>query len=66
MEKPIILKDVSINLQELKTICQQYIDFVDNDEKYHEDHDYDNYVFEKAMEVIFGKDVWKFINERQA
>ena len=52
------------DLSKLKEICQEYIDFVDNDEEYHEENDYDNYVFEQAMEAIFGKNVWEFINNR--
>ena len=65
MKKPKILKDEQINLQELKDTCQYYIDFIDNNEIYHEDNDNAHYVFEKAMEALFGKDVWSFINNRQ-
>ena len=65
MKKPILLKDEEINLKELKEQCQSYIDYIDDDEKYSEDNDNAHYVFEKAMETLFGKDVWKFINERQ-
>ena len=65
MEKPKQLNTEEIDLSALKEICQNYIDFVDNDEKYHEDNDYDHCIFEIAMETIFGKEVWNFINNRQ-
>lgn len=65
MEKPIILKDEEINLKELKEQCQYYIDYMDDDEIYHEDNDNAHCVFEKAMETLFGKDVWEFINNRR-
>ena len=65
MEKPTLLKTEEIDLTALKEICQSYIDFVDNDEKYHENNNYDQYIFETAMETVFGKKVWDFINNRQ-
>jgi len=63
MTKPEQLK--SIDTKKLSEVCQQYIDFVDNDKEYHEYHDYDHYIFESAMEAIFGKGVWDFINNRR-
>jgi len=63
MEKPKIIRDV--NLEPLKEICQQYIDFVDNDEEFYEYNYYAHYIYEKALETIFGKDVWEFINKRR-
>lgn len=63
MEKPKQLEQ--INLYELRKICQEYIDFIDNDEEYYEDNDFDQYIFEKAMETIFGENVFEYINKRQ-
>jgi len=63
MEKPKPLE--KIDPQELIEICQEYMDFIDDDEEYHEDNDYSSYIFEKAMEAVYGKDVWTFINARQ-
>lgn len=63
MEKPKQIGEV--DLQKLREVCQQYIDFIDNDEEYHDDNDYDHYIFEKALEAIFGKEVWKFINYKK-
>jgi len=65
MEKPKQLNTEEIELTALKEICQSYVDFVDNDEEYHEDNCYDSYIFETAIETIFGKEVWDFINNRQ-
>jgi hypothetical protein len=63
MKKPKQLEQ--INLDELIKICQEYIDFIDNDEEYYEDNDFDQYIFEKAMETIFGENVFEYINKRQ-
>lgn len=46
-----------------KKICQQYIDFVASKD-YHEDNDFKDYIFETALEDVFGADVWKFINSK--
>ena len=50
-----------VNLQDLRDTCQGYIDFIASDD-FHEDNDYDHYIFEKAMEALYGKNVWKYIN----
>ena len=63
MEKPNQLKEV--NLEELRKICQEYVDFVDSDVEYYEDHDFDQYIFEKAMIALYGDDVFNWINERR-
>lgn len=65
MEKPKQLSEKEIDLSGLKGICQQYIEFYDNDDKYYEDNDYSHYIFEKAMTTIFGEDVFDWINQRQ-
>jgi len=65
MKKPKQLKAEEIDLTSLRDICQSYIDFIDNDKEYCEDNDYDEYIFETAMNTIFGKKVWDFINNRQ-
>ncbi len=60
---PDMLKDEEIDLTELKNICKEYIDFVSNKEEYHEDNDYRYYIYEKALEAIYGKAIWKYKNE---
>jgi hypothetical protein len=65
MIKPTLLKDEEINLDELKALCQFHINYIDNDKIYSEDNDNAHYIFEKAIETLFGKNVWDFINTRQ-
>jgi hypothetical protein len=65
MEKPTIIRGIYMDLEPLKDICQQYIDFVDNDEEYHEDHDFKEYIFETAVQMLYGEKVWDWINNRQ-
>lgn len=59
-EKPIQLKN--INVKPLKEICQNYIN--DLEKNAYVDEDYEHYIFEIAMECIFGEDVWKWINKK--
>jgi len=62
INKPIQLNDSEINIEKLKKTCQEYINFVADRERYYEDNDYEHSIFERAMETIFGKEVWEFIN----
>lgn len=64
MEKP--KQIVKPNLANLTKVCQQYIDFIGDSSSYHEDNDYDEYIFETAMETIFGEDVWKYVRGQPA
>lgn len=65
MDKPI--QQTIIDLKELREICQEYLDFIDDDEIFNEDghDDYATSISEKAMELIYGKKVWDYINNRQ-
>lgn len=54
--KPLEKADLSI----LKTLCREYVE-TDPDEL---DDDLEHYIFEAAIETIYGKDVWKFINSK--
>ena len=56
--KPKQLK--SPNIEPLQKICQEYIDELVKDG--YVDDNFDHDIYECAMETIFGKDVWKFIN----
>lgn len=60
MKKPKQLKGLH-DEQGLRDLCQQYIDYLTSDE-YHEDSDYDHYIFEKALEAVFGINVWDYVN----
>ena len=50
-------------MDKLKRACEEYMNYIMSDD-YHEDTatDYEHYIFEKAMESIYGKDVWNTIN----
>lgn len=52
----------SINTSALQKICCEYIDDLASDG--YVDEDYEQYIFEAAMEAVFGKDVWKFTNDK--
>jgi hypothetical protein len=47
MEKPKQLEVV--DLKKISDICQQYLDFIDNDEEYYEDNDYKHYIYMKQQ-----------------
>lgn len=50
----------SIDFEPLKKICQKYIDALADEGC--ADEDSAHYIFETALECIFGKDVWHFVN----
>ena len=52
---------------ELGSICQEYIDFIDNDKEYCEDglDNYQNAIFESAIDLFFKEDVLDWINKRR-
>ena len=54
----------SINVSQLLKVCEKYIDFFDTYDTDQEDEidDYEHEIFEKALETIYGKNVWEFIN----
>ena len=63
LERPNML--VTVSLSDLKGRCQEYIDYLCSSE-YHEDalSDWKQSVFEAAMMMFYGDDVWEWINER--
>lgn len=54
-----------LKLKKLKDQCQEYLDFIFS-EDYHEDGmgDREHYIFEHAMELFHGEEIWNKINER--
>lgn len=62
-KRPKVVKD-NDSLRELVNLCEDYINFIDSEE-YHEDNDYDHYIFEKAMEFIYGSTIWDYINSKE-
>lgn len=59
-EKPRSIDNPDIT--RLQNICCEYINDLASDG--YVDEDYEQYIFEAAMETVFGKDVWKFINDK--
>jgi hypothetical protein len=51
----------TIDLSELREVCQQHIDEIEGNE---EDEDTAHYIYEAAMEAVFGKEVWGYINSK--
>ena len=65
LKVPIPLKVENVDIKKLWNTCEDFIDFLNSDE-YHEDkiENYVNDIFGKAMESIYGKEVFNFINNR--
>lgn len=51
----------NIDITALKRLCQEHIDDFNTG---NEDDDDEHYIYEAAMEAVFGKNVWKWINSR--
>ena len=47
----------------LREICQEYIDCLDSEE--YCDDDFTHYIYEAVMQVLFGKNVFDWINEQR-
>lgn len=50
----------SLDFSPLIKICQDYIN--DLAREGYADDDYDHYIYETAIECVFGEDVWSWIN----
>lgn len=60
-EKPRQLE--TVDLMHLRKSCQAQIDCIAVHGDY-DDNDADHYIYEAAMTAIFGKDVFKWINQK--
>lgn len=45
-------------LNELIELCKEHLDNLTE-----EDNDMEHYIYEKAMELCYGEDVWDYIND---
>ena len=63
MDKPI--KNTNVNIDGMIEACEEYIEFVGSD-KFHSDKlgNYENSIFERALEGVYGPDVFNFINSK--
>ncbi len=53
---------VVLDLELLRKVCQNHIDDLAADG--YADEDYVHHIYKTAIEIIFGKDIWKWINAR--
>jgi len=51
-------------MDEIKAACEEFMEWLESDE-YHEDEisDYENAIYEAAMEAVFGKSIWDRVND---
>lgn len=63
MEKPTQLKEITLDA--LREACQEYLDFLEG-EDYIEDrlHKYEHYIFEVAVEAIYGENIFKWVTQK--
>jgi hypothetical protein len=57
-------KDKPYNSEELEKVCEQYILYLSGEFTADRLSDYKNNIFEKALEMFYGDDVWDYVNER--
>ena len=56
-DKPVANEEIPT--EEIKTLCLKHIDEIENGEI---DRGTEHYIYEAAMEAVFGKDVWQWVN----
>ena len=49
------------NFKDLIDLCKLNLEEISQDD---EDEDTKHYIYESAMEAVFGKDVWEYINDK--
>ena len=62
IERPDELSRPEIDIDPLRMICEDYMDAISTN-KYVDD-DLEHYIFECAMETLYGDDVWDYINSK--
>ena len=45
----------------LISLCEEHIKYISSSD-YDEDNDSSHYIFEKAIESVYGPDIWEYIN----
>lgn len=51
------------DFSDLIATCNDLVNYI-NSEDYHEDNDYKHFIYESALNAIFGENFWKFKNNR--
>ena len=65
MDKPVVRNLSEIDWFPLISLSKEYLDFLES-EDYNEDNlsDYEHYIFESAVQLIFGRTVWDYIDNK--
>lgn len=50
-------------MEKLIKVVKDYEKYVKSKE-YHEDNDYQHYIYEAAVEAVLGEDFWKMLNSK--
>lgn len=51
------------DLSNLKQAVREYLEYLESDERHEDSYDdYENAIFEAAMETFYGENIWGFIN----
>ena len=64
-DKPRMLMSGYRNYKNLEDLCTQYIDSISNNEVGSIHKNIEICIFEAAMEGVFGKDVWEWIDRNK-
>ena len=62
IERPEELSKLEIDIGPLRMICEDYMDAISKGE--YIDNDLEHYIFECAIETLYGDDVWDYINSK--
>lgn len=58
------LKNDNSGVDKLKQACQEYIEYLKSEERHEDvDGDYENAIFETALESVYGENIWELINQ---
>lgn len=58
LNKPKLLQEM--DFKELIEMCKDFLNQIEKENYYSEE--LEHYIFEKAIESVFGKNVWEYIN----
>lgn len=47
--------------RKLESACEEYLDALDNEDSAHK---LKNFVFESALELVYGPNVWEWVNSK--
>lgn len=61
-ELPAPLGVDKIDISSIRNFAVDYVKFRLSD-KYHEDHEYENYAFEKMIQSVYGKDIFQILEK---